>query len=92
MLVACSEHWAWPICSGCQKNELLVLRSFGRFNLHLLERTLVCIELKDREATQKKCPCQTGVARDRTRKILVTRKTPGFCAEAIPGDGTFLNS
>ena len=26
------------------------------------------------------------------REILVSRKTPGFCADAIPGDGTFLNS
>ena len=29
---------------------------------------------------------------ERLREILVSRKTPGFCADAIPGDGTFLNS
>ena len=66
MLVACSElheHWAWPIFSGCQKNELLVLRSFGRFNLHLLERTLVCIIERQRSNTEKISVPDRGCAR-----------------------------
>ena len=47
----------------------------------------------DRERCRFACACRFEVkVTSRDREILVSRKTPGFCADAILEDSTFLNS